>query len=387
MTWATRRISRGVVRKVPANNDFISRRQYTATLFVALLSQLIRVVPRALAADVGRAAWLVPIAAAPLILLYLLFIRALLRKKHEGYSLCMLFEDALGGFLGRLAVFLISLWLVFYCGFLLRNIAERFTSTVYPYSGTGCFVVTMGLLCLLAGMGRFKTVARCAMIFRPILLVFIFLTVFISLFSVDLNCLLPVSAADALPVAKSTLRLLNLTGPVVYMGFLENRTHGSVRLRDYLPWIGLTLVISVLLCVCCIGMYGARLTARATLPVFLLVRDLTVFGAVERVEPLIITAWVLTDFTLTATVLFIATQNLRWCFGARDSGRGFWSLSGGRWCIPLCAAAAIAAGLSIGGNIISMDALSERIIPGINLAVILILMPLVFLIGRIRKKI
>lgn len=357
-----------------------------ATLFVALLSQLIRVVPRAPAANVGRAAWLVPIAAAPLILLYLLFIRALLRKKREGCSLCAVFEDSLGRSFGRLAVFLISLWLVFYCGFLLRSIAERFTSTVYPYSGTGGFVVTMGLLCLLAGMGRFKAVARCAMIFRPILLAFIFLILFISLFSVDPNCLLPVSAADALPVAKSTLPLLDLTGPVVYMGFLEGHTRGSVRLRDYLPWIGLLLAVSVLLCVCCVGMYGARLTARATLPVFLLVRDMTVFGSVERVEPLIITAWVLTDFTLMTTVLFIAAENLRWCFGIRDSGGGFLSLSGGRWLIPLCAAAAIAVGLRVGTDIVSMDALSGRIIPGIDLAVILLVMPLVFLIGRIRRK-
>ncbi|MGN1003120.1 MAG: GerAB/ArcD/ProY family transporter [Oscillospiraceae bacterium] len=372
---------------MPARNDIISRRQYTATVFVAILSQLIRVVPRALAADAGRAAWVVPLAAAPLVWLYLLFARSLLRKKEEGYSLCSLFEDALGRFFGRLAVFVISLWLVFYSGFLLRNIAERFTSTVYPYSGTGYFIVTMGLLCLLAGMGSFRAIARCAMIFRPILLAIIVLTQAVCLFSVDWNCLLPVTAADAVPVAKSTLRILNLLGPVVYLGFLEDRTHGSVRVRDYLPWMGVLLAVCVCVCVTCVGMYGAGLTARATLPVFLQARDLTVFGSVERVEALITTTWVLTDFVLIATVLFIASKNLRWCFGAQGEGKRFWDLSHGRWLIPLCAVAAVAAGMSLGKNIVSMDALAETIVPGINLLVILILMPLVFVIGRLRKKI
>lgn len=369
-----------------AGKDMISRRQYMATLFVALLSQLIRVVPRAMAAEVGRAAWLVPIAAVPLILLYLLFISSLLKKGTESGSLYTLFEDALGRFGGRALIFLISLWLVFYSGFLLRSIAERFASTVYPHSGMGCFIVTMGLLCLVAVLGRFQTIARCAMIFLPILLAIIFFTQIVCLFSVDRSCLLPLAPIDEAAVLKSSLRLLNLLGPAAYMSFLESHTGGSVRLRDHLIWIGLLLVISVSLCVTCIGMYGAPLTASATLPLFLQTRDLTFFGSVERVEPLIITTWVLTDFILISTMLFIASGSLRRCFGACGAGRSLLDLSHGRWLIPLTCAAAVAVGMSIGKNVVSMDILSRTLVPGINLLVTLVIMPLVFALGRLRVR-
>lgn len=367
-------------------SEKISRRQYIAVLFVALLSQHIRRVPRDLAATAGRAAWLAPLAAAPLVLLYLLFLRAFLGKQPRDHGLCGLFADALGGFFGRVTVFLVSLWLVFYGGFLLRNTAERFVSTVYPYSAPGVFVLAMGLLCLLAGLGRFRAIARSAMVFRPLLTAIILAMLLISLGSVDTDMLLPVTPADAAPVAASALKVVNVMGILAYLCFLEDHSWEGVRLRDYLPWVGVLLLISVLLCVCCIGMYGAELTAKATLPVFLLARDLKLFGSAERVEPLIITIWVLSDFVLSSTVLFIAARNLRWCFGVAETpeARG---LGGGRWLSLLCVAAATAVGLTVGGDIVSMDFLSERLIPALNMAVIAGVLPLTFLIGRLRRTI
>ena len=191
--------------------------------FVALLSQHIRVVPRALAAEAGRAAWLIPIASAAPVALYLLFLSAALRKKEEGQSLCTLFQTALGRPGGRIAVALISLWMLFYTAFLLRNIAERFVSTVYPYSGTGLFIIAMGLLCLIAALGRYKAIARCAAVFLPVLGLLIFGALGISLFSVDINCLLPITAADAVPVAKNTLRIVNILGLTAIWVFWRDR--------------------------------------------------------------------------------------------------------------------------------------------------------------------
>ncbi|MBR2879467.1 MAG: GerAB/ArcD/ProY family transporter, partial [Oscillospiraceae bacterium] len=125
--------------------DTVNRRQMLSLAFVALLSPVARRFPSSLVAVSGAAAWLAaPLALLP-VLIMIFFMKALLRGER---SLGEVFELSLGRIAGRGVIIIVSLWLCFYGGFVLRSAAYRFTSTIYPSAGAWIFVIFSSAVCL-----------------------------------------------------------------------------------------------------------------------------------------------------------------------------------------------------------------------------------------------
>ena len=365
--------------------DSISGRQAVAAGFVAVLSPLIRRFPRVLAATAGRTAWLsaaftaLP-AAAVIAAVYFLY-----RRQSAPTGFGTLLEKSLGRVVGRAVTLLYTLWILFYAGFLLRSGAGRFISTVYPGAAPWLFVVTMALLCGCAAMGRLAPIARAAMIFRPLLIAVFALAALLTLKDIDFGLLVPVTAADLLPNGCAALQTANVLSIALYLLFLGDRTEARLRLRELLPWLAALLFIIGAMTACCIGMFGPELTAKLTFPFFMLVRDVTLLGSLERIEPVVIALWVFSDFILLSLLLTIAGHNLRSCFG-RGAGNGR-PLSGGRWLSLVCIAAAAAVGLTVAPDLRTFELLSETLVPLVN-AVFVFALPIpAAVIGLIRRRI
>jgi spore germination protein KB len=369
--------------------DRISRRQFVATAFVAALAPLIRRFPGVLARSAGRSAWfsvlLSAIPVAALIALLALFFRK--RTAPTGFSelLC----DALGTVIGRALTVLYALWFLFYAGFLLRAGAFRFVSTVYPDAKPWIFIAVTALLCLFGALGSLQTLARTAMIFRPLLVIVFSAAVLLTLKDLDFGLLLPVTAADLLPDGVCALETAGTLSVASCMAFLGDRLVAPLRPRDFVGWAAGLLVLLGLLTASCIGMFGPELTAKLSFPFFMLVRDMTVLGALERTEPMVIALWVFLDFTFVSLLLQIAAKNLRESFGFRPSSgpARFADLSRGRWLIPVCAALSVAAALLTGGSAAAFDLLSETVVPRVNALMICVLPLPALLIGLLRRRI
>lgn len=125
----------------------ISRRQMLALTFVAMLSPFLRLIPRQVAAAAGRAAWLSPWTALP-VLLALIGVLAALLKCAPGQGLARVSCRVLGNGPGKAAMVIWSLWLCLHSGFLLRSGADRFIGTIFPDSDPWIFVIVMALLAL-----------------------------------------------------------------------------------------------------------------------------------------------------------------------------------------------------------------------------------------------
>ena len=160
------------------------------------------------------------------------------------------------------------------------------------------------------------------------------------------------------------------------------------HLRDLKQEIGKYLVIFLLLNVAVIGRFGAELTSLLTFPFFTIVRNLVFFNALERLEALIVSLWLFPDFLLVSALLYSAQHCLRCLLGEKPEFRGEkrFDLSRGRWVIPLCGALSITAAILIAPDASSMTQWSERTIPIINLAVSFGFAPIIYIIGKLRKK-
>ena len=371
------------------NKRQIGRRQLLSLGAAALLGPSLRLYPTASAAQAGRAAWLCALAALPVLLLYLRFLCRLLDSRRDGEGLAELILRALGPRLGRAALALLGLWLLLYAGFTLRAGAERYTVTVFPYSGAAGFALTLGALALLGALGPVRSLARAARMALPWLLLLLLPLLLVGLASARRVNLLPLTVYDLPALARGALPVIDVLSMGLYtcaflLGEVPRQPGGQ---RDTALALGGYSLLLSLAGAAVIGSLGAELCLRLSQPFFTLVRNLVFFRTLERVEAFVATLWVLPDFLLAALLLFSAQHCLRLALGQdpRYRGQRRWDLSGGRWLILLCGLTAAALGLLLAPDAAALLRWSLQLIPTLNLGVAFGLLPLIYIIGRQRK--
>ena len=350
--------------------DTATPRQTVAVAVAGLLSPLIRRFPRVLAETAGRSSWL----SIPMSVLLLLVMAWALRKAFRAA------RDLTARPMMRFLAAVYALWLLFYTGFLLRSGGERFVITVFPTAKSGLFLVCMALVCALAAAGGYKSIARSAMLLRPLLLAVPLLLFLLALRDIDFKMLLPVTKADLLPNLWAAARLANLCAAAAALAFAgETGPDRTLRLRDWAGWgAGLLAVLAMMTCAC-LGMFGPALTAEMAYPFFLLARDAPALGSLERAESLVVAVWVFADVVFLSALLRAASRLLRLSlFPARAEPPV--------WLAPACAAIAAAAGLLLPSKQESFRFLSDHLIPVTGAAMNLALPLLLLLCGLLRKR-
>ena len=356
-------------------NDSISPRQFCAAVFVSALSPLVRRFPRVLAARAGRWAWCaVPLSLLPMLLLLAAAFR-LFRDRSEGTGLIEAFPALLGRTLGRILTGLYGRWFLFYAGFLLRSGADRFLTTVYNGAPCALFVVATALFCLPAAAGHLRPLGRAAMLLAPLMLTPVLLVALLTAKDLDLSLLLPLRGLDVPGVGAATMELANILSLAFFFGFFGDRLTRPITPRDVRPWLLTLLGIVALMTVGCLGMFGPELTAKMRFPYFMLARDLSVLGALERAEPVVVALWVFPDFLLISALLALSRRCLCQSLGLRP-GMG-WA--------PACTAAAVACALALPGEMAAGRWLSETLLPILCAAFGLGPLPPLLLLSALRK--
>ena len=189
-------------------------------------------------------------------------------------------------------------------------------------------------------------------------------------------------------IGEITLRAL---GPVAGAAvlFFAAFTGGATpetpgRARCAMRWCVRTCVLVTLLSVFTIGNLGAGLTAQLNHPFFTLLRNISLFHAVERFGALVIGLWVLPDFVLVAMLLTLAVNCLR---AACTRNAQLFARKNPPALVLLCAAAVGAGALLLAQNAFDTDALQTNVVPRLNLALLGLGTVGTYLTGRARKAI
>lgn len=355
--------------------DRFSLNQLLALCSVTALTPALRVLPSASAKLAGRGGWLSVLLALPAAALYGLFLWRFSQKRREGESLPELWQRAAGPRVGALLLALCGLWLLLYAGFTLRAGAERLVTTVYPRAERPMFALPLGLLAAVAAAGQARTLARMAKLVLPLMVGIIGLTLLFSLPELRADNLLPLTGRDALPLLRGALPTLDVAALILtLLFFLSEHLTGEGVYRSVALRILLLGGLMALLVAAVLGSFGHELTASLTRPYFSLVRNLVFFRTLERVEALVVTLWLFADFLLSAALLLIARRCLSPLLGES------------RLLAAACGAAALALACFLAPDAASYARLSELWIPAANAAVCFLLIPGVYLAGRLRRR-
>ena len=360
----------------------LTRRQYYALCTMVLLSPLLHLVPRKTTAEAGCGGWLCALAALVPLLLFAWILEGILHRGRPGEGIGEITLRALGPVAGRVLLGVYALWFLLYSAFALRIGAERFIEAVFPLSRPWPFVVTILAMAVCGALGSTKALFRASEIFLPLLMLVLALVLAFAVPGLNVNNLLPVTAQDLPGVARSGLTVFGIGAAVLFFGaFTGGRTPAAPgRGRAAVWWCVRICVLVTLLSAFTIGILGAELTAKLTHPFFTMLRNVSLFHAVERFGALVIGLWVLPDFVLVSMLLTLAVNCLR-AACSRD-GRLF-AQKNPPALVLLCAAGA----LFLAQSAFETDALQTNVVPVVNIVLLGVGTVGMYLIGRARGKI
>lgn len=370
-------------------NKPATRKQFAAAIFTALLSPMMRVLPRAAVTPAGAGAWLSVIPALPALLLLSALMTDLRRAAGTGEGMANTILRFLGPVFGRMLLLLYAAWFLFYAGFILRRGAERLTAAVYQQSGADPFILALLALCLLTALGAFRAAARTAVLLQSILFFALGLVCLFSLPNLSAKNLLPLSLSDAPGIACGALPVVTVGGVAALFSFLNAYVEPEDRpVRFIARPLALFSVVAALICFETVGTFGAALTERLSYPFFTMIRDLSLFHKARRIEAVVIALWVFADYILCTLLLRCAHEALRTILGLpKSDGLPAFAMGSGRWLYPLEAAAVFLAGHFLAPSSSWFSLLSERIVPLVMNCFVFGGFGLIWLVGKLRKKI
>lgn len=358
------------------------RRQLRSMCFAASFAPVTRLLPKVTAQLAGKNGWLAPLAALPLLLLFLWYFSSFMKMRRSGEGLGELIMRTNRRGFGSFTLCLIALFFIFSCGFILRTGAHRLISTIYPAAGPWVFMLSMLLLGTAAALGPIKALPRASRVFAPVLVSVMLLGLVFSASSVSAANLLPVELDRLDDVFLGSLAVVEIYGGVIYSSaVLEDRAPlQGRRFASFAGWIALVCLLLTAVCAVITGCYGAELTGRFSHPFFSMIRDVTLFKTVERIEALVAALWVLSDFVIFTLLLTAASHMLRLVFGYRPERCDvpMADMKNGRYLIAVSAVMTgiVAALLPTAEH--GMKLVSQVIVPCISLGIIFLLLPVCY---------
>lgn len=357
--------------------DSITTRQLALLAFTGLFSPLIWLLPHTASQIAGAAAIFSPFFALLPLLLLGGIARGLFKGRRDGEGLADIIIRCLGKPLGKFICLLYLFWIIFYAAVSLRSSSERFLSTIFPGGALWIFMSVTLLLAFIGAFGRVRSLAGSSQIFFRMILMVLAAVFLFTLPRISSFNLLPYTYKNIPLSALGGLAVANAVSPAFYILFLAEKVKDPNPSKKA-PFIlsGIMLLISFLMMLAIIGNFGAEFTNTMQNPFFTMIRNISFFNVVERVEAVIVAMWVLSDFVFLSSLLIISKTLSGVVFPIK------------RKTIPLVisAVAVFILGMEIESSAFSFAKVAGVICPIINAVMSFLLPTLIFFAGKLRKK-
>jgi len=283
-----------------------------------VLPTAILTVPAVTVKHAGQDAW-VSIMIATLAGLLVVRLAVSLSLRFPGKTLVEYAPDILGNFLGKIVGFL-YIWLYFlYIGSgAAREFSVFLVSAVMPETPALVFCMAGVAVVAYAARNGLEVLSRLNQLFIPVtgLLFIVFL---LSAKDMKLTRVLPVFDAGLLPILKGAVTPAMWLGEIVTLMMIipylnEPKKAGRVAALSVLL-CGFFLTVSVLEA---LFIFGPNLAGRYIFPVYNAVRVVSLANFLERLESVIVAAWVLGGFVKVGVFYYAAVLGSAQCLGLKD---------------------------------------------------------------------
>ncbi|MDR1589108.1 MAG: spore germination protein [Oscillospiraceae bacterium] len=302
------------------NNDKISVRQIFIMFIMSTFSPAIRLFPALCASYGGIAGWLGPVVAAAGLQLLIAALSSMFgHGAGAPADLGDAFEMAFGRAGRQIALVLYLAWTLLLCSVYVRYYAERLMSTIFPNADIRFFLIPMLILVGIAARGRIEAFARFSEI-----TILLFTAVFALLFlffipSVKIGNLLPLTPGDAVSAARSAIPVMSIWGYITLFFFLGGHIKNRDKIKKYArSAITYITAVTALMLIFVTGSLGYRTVTRMPAPFFSATKLIQIVRSVDRMEAILLSLWVVSDFVTILAFTFIAMNIAKKLFGAAE---------------------------------------------------------------------
>ncbi len=301
-----------------SSREKISIRQAMILFLMFVYSVSIRIFPPYASKSAGRAGWLAPVPAILPFICLVLIIQALFRDDTEA-SLSDIIYKNIGKFFGTILLVLNLIWQLIALGIIVRNFAERFLSSLLPDTAPGFFTATMLAVVFLTLRGGIVNISRTAE-FLFIIITFIFFVLFLlTIPNFEVINLFPVTYYDTLPVLQASYSNIGMWSIFTFIFFFADKINNKEHIKRFgLQSAAYLAIMSLMLLIQTIGVYGYSVIERIPLAYSFVVKSISVLETIERIESIAVVSWVIADFITISVTLYIAVNILKSLFSLSD---------------------------------------------------------------------
>ncbi|KAB3525721.1 GerAB/ArcD/ProY family transporter [Alkaliphilus serpentinus] len=355
----------------------ISTRQIIIIFIVMVYSPAIRVIPAYTSEQAKQAAWITPLIA----FLGLLIIFYGLQKTFQKYKDASLMEviyDIIGTFTGKIIVSAYIVWITLLAALYVRYYSQRIVTSIFPNVDIRLFIIVM--LVFVAYTSRYGVVVLARMneiIFTIIAAIFVIFVLFLSP-KLEIQNLTPISYLDIMPVLKGSLVIIAVWVYAIFLFMLSDQINDKENIKKFgIQASFFLLVINVLIIAVTVGTLGHTVSARMPLPFLSAVKQISFLDTLEKIESILVVTWIASDFTLISILLYVILNMVKSVFNFQDT-KPFINV--------LCLFLFILS-LYLTESSFELAEFSTKIALPVNLILGLAIPVLLFIVGKVRKKI
>ncbi len=275
-------------------------------LFVTLTaSPTVRVVSGSTAREAKQAAWITPFIALFAFLIIVLVMHSMYRKYKE-VSFMEIIYNITGSFIGKIIMIIYVINILILLALYIRFLAERLAMSIYPYIDIDIIIGIMLVVVAVVLRNGIENIARMNQIFFPLLLVSILIIIALMIPNVELKNLTPISYLDIEPIFIASLTPLAIWSYFTFIFFIGDKIKETENIKKYGIMSAIFLfIITTVIIIASVGTLGHSIISRSPLSFFVAVKQISFFDFIERIEALLISIWILSDFIIISVFSYI----------------------------------------------------------------------------------
>lgn len=354
------------------------------TLLQALLIYLVmghtasmRYISSTTAETAHQAAWL-SVAVSLIVFGPFLLILYKVMKKCEGQSLHDIFCNVFGKAIGKTVCTLYLLWLFILLGLYVKYTGGNLVTTVFV--GTDENLIMFMLVLVVGVMLRWgiEVISRMNKIIFVLIVVQFAVTLFFLFLHFRVDYVTPVSTLDIVPLIHSAVYPLTLFVYITPLFFFNDQIVYAKKNGGKLAFTaGYVLVKDTLMMLALLGMLGYQLIGKLRLPFFSAVENISLFNSSAGIDSLFMSIWMLAEFITIMFFTYCISRLFKSLFG----------LSGETPLLTAVLGFGLFFAIYFSSNIFELAQFSKYVAPYLNLSLGLGIPIILFIIGKIRKKI
>lgn len=361
-----------------ASQEKISVRQAMAIFLTTAYSPSLRFILAAGAKEAKQAAWLAPIITL-FFILPVIFCLHRTYKNYKNASFMEVMEDIFGLAVGKTISVLYIIFMTFQLAIAIYNSADKLVSSAYTQTNQLVFVaVMMFAVAFIARKSGISILGRMSEILTAVLVfVFLFLAI-LGLKDIKISNITPISYLDIFPAFKANLIIMGVWSNLPLMFLLSNHFNNKEKIKKVCSQtILLSTFLTVVLLVLGIGILGTSTIKLSPVPYITTIKQISVFGFLERLEAIVLSLWIISDFMAIPIFIFIVLNIFKSLFKLSDT----------KPLIGIYSVILFFMAMMFGRNTFEVQALGFSIIVPLNIFFGFIMPVLVLVVGMIRKKV